>query len=267
MKNILILLFLFTGIFANAQQQTSRDSIPPAWEFKGKVTEGSKYTPLAGAHIINLNTVTGSISDEQGNFLIPVSEKDTLLVSFLGYNSKKIIIKDKTNYDDIQIIVLYEKFTELEQVDLDVKLTGVLSVDTKNAPGLTNNHVHLNGLPQTFETGKPKSRTYDKPFDLVFHPVDFIYEMFGKKPKQLRKLKKLKKEDLLRDMLEKKANREILMEYLDINKEQLNRLLDYCHYSEYFIKNATDLQVIDAVLECYENYKALKAGKLQQNGE
>jgi len=40
--------------------------------------------------------------------------------------------------------------------------------------------------------------------------------------------------------------------------------LDYCNYSDYFIRNATDLQIIEAVLECYENFKALKNGSTQK---
>ena len=52
------------------------------------------------------------------------------------------------------------------------------------------------------------------------------------------------------------------MDYMDMSKKELNDLLDECNYSEYFIKKASDLQIIEAVLECYENYKALKQGKV-----
>ena len=84
--------------------------------------------------------------------------------------------------------------------------------------------------------------------------------MFGKKPKQLNKLKKLRDDDHLREMLEAKFNRELMMEYLNMTAEELNELLNECNYSDYFIRQASDLQLIEAVLLCYENYKAIKKG-------
>ena len=73
-------------------------------------------------------------------------------------------------------------------------------------------------------------------------------------------MKKLKNDDHLRAMLEAKFNRELMMEYLDMDATQLNDLLNQCNYSDYFIKSASDLQLIEAVLLCYENYKAIKKG-------
>ena len=87
-----------------------------------------------------------------------------------------------------------------------------------------------------------------------------MYDKFGKDPKQLKKIKKLRDDDELREMLEAKFNRELMMEYLDIDAQELNDLLNECNYSDYFIRQASDLQLIEAVLLCYENYKAIKKG-------
>ena len=50
-----------------------------------------------------------------------------------------------------------------------------------------------------------------------------------------------------------------------MDSQELNDLLEDCNYSEYFIKKASDLQLIEAVLDCYENYKALKKGKIDRD--
>ena len=60
--------------------------------------------------------------------------------------------------------------------------------------------------------------------------------------------------------MEAKFNRELMMEYLDMNAPELNELLNECNYSDFFIKEASDLQLIEAILLCYENYKAIKKG-------
>ena len=65
-------------------------------------------------------------------------------------------------------------------------------------------------------------------------------------------------------MLDAKVNREIMLEYLELSRQELDELLDECNYSDYFIKKASDIQVIEAVLECYENHKAVKKGSTKR---
>jgi len=89
--------------------------------------------------------------------------------------------------------------------------------------------------------------------------------MFGKKPKQLSKLKQMRDQSEAREMLNSKVNRDLMLEYMELSREELDDLLDECNYSEYFIKTASDIQVIEAVLECYENYKAVKKGTTKKD--
>lgn len=160
----------------------------------------------------------------------------------MGYKSIKLkITNDLLKGNDLEV-AMYQIPTDLGEVVVKpYQLIGVLEVDAKNVPIDKFARIHINGLPQTYEIGAPKQKIFNSPSDIIFHPVDFVYELFGKKPKQLRKLKKLRTEDDLRNMLEEKVNREVLMEYLEMDKAQLNSLLDYCNYTEYFIKKASEI--------------------------
>ena len=40
-------------------------------------------------------------------------------------------------------------------------------------------------------------------------------------------------------------------------KEDIDEILRRCDYSESFVKTANDLQILDAVSSCYEEYKVL----------
>jgi len=261
MQKTLLFLFLLGTIYSFGQEtKPSKKHV-----LRGIIIDGELKKPLANTHVINLNSVTGSVSNRNGSFKISVRENDTLYFSYIGYQSIKLkISKDLLKGNDLEI-AMYELPVDLEEVMVrPYQLIGVLEVDAKNVLIDKFARIHISGLPQTFEIGAPVAKVYDKPTDLIFHPVDFMYELFGRKPKQLRKLKKMRTEDNLRSMLEEKTNREVLMEYLEMDKGQLNTLLDYCNYSEYFIKKATDLQAIEAVLECYENYKALRKGSTKK---
>ncbi|GGD14116.1 T9SS type A sorting domain-containing protein [Hyunsoonleella pacifica] len=50
---------------------------------------------LAEANIIIKNTNKGTTTSFDGNFKIKANENDTLVVSYLGYNSKEIIVENK----------------------------------------------------------------------------------------------------------------------------------------------------------------------------
>jgi hypothetical protein len=50
-----------------------------------------------------------------------------------------------------------------------------------------------------------------------------------------------------------------------MDRQELSVLLTDCSYSDYFIKRTSDLQMIEAILNCYENYKALKKGEIEHN--
>jgi hypothetical protein len=63
----------------------------------------------------------------------------------------------------------------------------------------------------------------------------------------------------VRNLLESKFDRETIAVFWDSIKE-IPEILQRCNYSESFIKTANDLQIMDAISGCYEEYKILKKG-------
>ncbi len=258
-KTILLLSFLCVYFYTNAQ------NTPQKKVLKGQIIHAESKKPLSAAHILNLNSVVGTITNAEGLFELTASTNDTILLSFLGFASIKLKVTNDLLKGNELVIGLYEKSEEVREIVINsTQLIGVLEIDIKQVPKDRFTRIHINGLPQTYEIGKPAPRDFSSPIAALFQPVDFLYNLFGKKPKQLRKLQKLKKEDGLRKMLAGKFDREVMMEYLKMNNQELTQLLTDCNYSEYFIKKASDLQLIEAVLGCYENHKALKMGKIER---
>lgn len=227
---------------------------------KGQVIDNNSKLPLSGAHLFNLNSVIGTISNDKGMFELATTVNDTIYVSFLGYQSIKLKITNDLLKGNELVIELYERTEQMAEIVVKShKLIGVLEIDAKNVPKDKYSRIHINGVPQTYEVGTRHRKEFNSPIDALFRPIDYVYNMFGKSPNQLKKLKKLKDDDKLRNMLDT-SNRELLMEYLGMTAEELNELLNECNYSDYFIKSASDLQLIEAVLLCYENHKAIKKG-------
>tara|TARA_B100000809_G_scaffold252094_1_gene286382 strand:- start:7435 stop:8232 length:798 start_codon:yes stop_codon:yes gene_type:complete len=261
MKKRILFIFLSTLLIFSGFSQESEKIV----ELRGVILDGISKEPLSGSHILNLNSVRGTTTDFDGKFNIPTSVNDTIMVSFIGYQSIKLKITNDLLKGNQLSITLYEKANQITEVTVKThNLIGVLEIDIKQVPKDNYSRIHINGLPQTYETGRATPKSYTSVNAAVFQPVDFLYNMFGKKPKSLKKLKKLKDQDELREILGQKYDREVMLEYLEMNEQQLKDLLDDCNYSEYFIRTASDLQVVEAILDCHENYKALQKGSLKK---
>ena len=74
----------------------------------------------------------------------------------------------------------------------------------------------------------------------------------------MKKLRKMKEDDEIRNLLAKKFNRETLTALLQVTRVDIDEILRNCNYSESFIKSANDLQILDAISGCYEEYRVLK---------
>jgi len=77
----------------------------------------------------------------------------------------------------------------------------------------------------------------------------------------MRKLRQIKEDDAIRDLLASKFDRETLTELLQIEKMDIDDILNNCSYSKSFITTANDLQILDAISNCYEEFKVLNRKK------
>ena len=74
----------------------------------------------------------------------------------------------------------------------------------------------------------------------------------------MKKLKKMRENDEIKNLLASKFDREILMQLLKIERYNIDDILRNCNYSDNFIKESNDLQILEAISGCYEEYRILK---------
>jgi hypothetical protein len=77
----------------------------------------------------------------------------------------------------------------------------------------------------------------------------------------MKKLRKMKEDDEIRNLLQSKFDRQTLMAILQLERVDIDEILNNCNYSSDFIRTANDLQILDAISECYEEYRILNRGK------
>lgn len=250
MKKLFLLTFLLlSGYIGMAQDVIS-----------GTVMNAANDKPIENAHIVNLNQVKGAVSSEDGEFQLQATVNDTLYFSYLGFRSIKVrVTNDWLKYGRVKV-----KMTELgialeEVVISPVTLTGYLEIDAKNIPIYENYRYSISGLNTGYEGGEENSPSaVSRIIGSLFNPADVLHNIFGKKPQQMRKLRKMKDDDKIRELLRNKFDRETLMALLQINRVEIDEILLRCNYSKDFMDTANDLQILDAISGCYEEFKVLK---------
>ena len=225
----------------------------------GTIVNDNNQLPLSNVNIININKVRGTVSDSKGNFEIEVGVTDTLHLSLIGFKSLKIRVTNDWVKNKTTKIQMTESAIALEEVIVrPYDLTGYLEIDSKLIPTKENYRYSISGLEQGYEAGEYSPGAFSKVMGSIFNPADMLYNFFGKKPKELKRLKSLKKDETVRNLLASKFDRETISVLLGIDKKEIPEILERCNYSESFIRTANDLQIMDAISECYEEYKILK---------
>lgn len=249
MKYLLIPLFLLVSFLSHGQDSTV---------VSGKVLNAANDRPIENAHVVNLNQVKGTVTNEEGEFEIRAAVNDTLYFSYLGFKSLQVrVTNDWLKYGDVKV-----KMTELgialeEVVVSPIQLTGYLEIDAKNIPIYENYRYSISGLNSGYEGGDRSPGAINRVIGAIFNPADALYNIFGKRPKEMKKLREMKDDDAIRNLLQSKYDRQTLMALLQVKRLDIDEILRQCDYSKQFMESANDLQILDAISGCYEEYKLL----------
>ena len=102
-------------------------------EISGTVTSSDEGLPLPGVSILIVGTVTGTVSDSDGNFKLIVPSGATLRFSYIGYLSQEIVVRNQTLFNikmtpdvsQLQEVVITSLGIEREKKALGYSMTEV----------------------------------------------------------------------------------------------------------------------------------------------
>lgn len=229
---------------------------------KGVVLGSNDQKPLESVNVLNLSKLIGTITDDKGVFEIVAEANDTLYLSFLGYKPIKVrVTNDWINFKSTTI-TLIETALALEEVEVsNLRLTGYLEIDAKKLQPQPSYRYSISGLEKGYEAGNSSPNAMNRILGSIFNPADMLYNMFGKRPRQFKRLREMRDSDYIRETLRTKFDRETLLALLQIERSELDEILGKCNYSSDFVQSANDLQVLDAISQCYEEFKVLNRDK------
>ncbi|MEK9755578.1 MAG: carboxypeptidase-like regulatory domain-containing protein [Bacteroidota bacterium] len=252
MKKILLIVVLFISAVSNSQEQEEI--------IRGKVQSETSNAILQNVHVLNLTKVKGTITNSSGEFEIQAKVNDTLYFSYIGYKPLKIVVtNDLVRFDDNTIELTELAFALEEVIIKPYQLTGYLEIDVKNAPVNTSTRYRIIGLPNLgYEAGRRSRSGISRVIGAIFNPADFLNNLFKKKSIQMDKLRLMREDKEIKNLLATKFDREVLVQLLGVEKNDIDEILRNCNFSDTFIQQANDLQIMEAINECYDEYKLLE---------
>jgi len=246
--DFLLVVWLSFPLFSQQHYRESSDSIVI---LSVQLLDESTMKPIPFAHIINLRTFRGGISDTSGIFRLPVMHGDLLRVSSIGYFDQYYLVPDSLKgfvrlemlmrqkvylINEVRINTLgnYEqfrrKFVSTELPDKEARELQrqfrQLARDTamKSAPVRT-------GIPLNFPS--PEQRLEMQRQELY---------------------KKLREQRIMDD----KFNPVIVSRLTGLQGDDLYEFMRYCNFSRDFLLSTNHYDIMIATLHAFEQYKRMK---------
>lgn len=255
MKPFFLYIFLLAFCCTSVAQQVKTEQLE---YITGSVVNAANDTPMPFVDIVNISRVKGDAADVNGEFGVLANINDTLHFSYLGFKPIQVkITQDWVTFGDVRI-----KMTEagigIENVEIEnIQLTGFLEIDAKNIPIYDNYRYSISNLDYGYEGGGYQRSSFARVMESIFNPSDFLYKTFGKRQQDMKKLRLMKADTRIKEILMNKYDRETLSAVLQISKYDIESILKRCDYSRDYIRAANDLQILDAISNCYEDYRAI----------
>lgn len=217
--SVLRLLGLILAILLSSSVHSQRLTL------EGKISTASDIE-VEGINVFNLTTSKGTVTDATGKFFIAVSLNDSLSISALHIQEKKIVIGDEQMLNKKINIHLNEKMNELGTVTLGRALTGFIGSDANIIPTQTPITASSLGLPNA---DLPQlSKTERALYAANSGPVDALINMFSGRTKMLKKHLEFDKTAALTLKLLEKFPETYFIDALKIDKLKVYSFIFFC---------------------------------------
>jgi hypothetical protein len=227
---------------------------------KGYIIDEKTLGQIPLVHIYNERTRNTSVSDTSGNFRLKVKNGDTLVFSAIGYFHKAIYINDSLLREETVLIELSPRTYEISEAR--VYALGTYEQFKQKVIALRLPETRTDKLRKYLQdlskkTGKEVK--YQQEMDkLTRGGVLFSVPILSPEEKEMIKLKKILEKEKVQKIINEKFNREIVADLTGLKEEDLTEFIVFCNFSEKYLLETNQYDILVKVLEKLELYKKLK---------
>lgn len=247
----LLLAFCFLVVVGKGQNQ---DSI---FVYRGQVLSKTKEYPVAMAHVINYQKKWGVVADTLGYFEIWADLGDTLNISAIGF--KHMEHKVKSNKDTLINVYIESRAYDIPEVsvsylgdykDFEHKVLELELPEVKYSTELSNLFKYVDVDPVFV------------PSTSIMNPASFIYSMFSKEGKDIRKYVELEKEGKVKDRVRERYNQYIIRNITGLDLDEARAFMAFCDFNDKYILSTSDYYLYAEILLRLKEYKKIEQDSL-----
>jgi len=239
---IILLHFAVAGV---AQEQDS-------YRFYGRVMKENAFTPVKFAYVVDVDKGSAVLADSSGYFEMDVSPYDTLYISALSYSDKHYVVPEAMPHDFSEWIYLSARSYELEEATIywlgsyqDFK------AKVKNLKLEKKDEINPEAL-KIFPKPTKEHDPYAGPG--IISPISLIFMSLNGELKNLKKAKVVNKKMKSLEKYKYKFNAEIVSQVTGIEGEEIDRFMHFCSFSESFLLESKEYEILEAVKQKYKRY-------------
>jgi len=244
---VVILYFMSVSSAVNAQETV---------RLAGTVIDSQSEEPVPFVHIYTTSFRKGTISDTLGQFTLSFGTPDTLVLSSVGYETKRIAFPadDKGGFRKLRI-ELRPKTYALDPV----QVTAVPSIEQFKQDVL-NLQVEEN---EGFKLNIPKGARLppEGPDDVNLNPsigvagaIGGLYDMFSREGKEKKKLEATRERVFDFREIDSKYNVDIVRRVTNLDGEAAKRFMEWCKFEDEFILKSSEYEIAVAMLKCLDEF-------------
>lgn len=255
MKQVLVLAFLISSFFLSSLAKAQSTNQVPYIQLSGQVLSLDSLKPITDVNIINKNSGFGTSSDSKGLFIIKIHKTDTIVFSAVGYEKYSFYLdaSSQANNPTIQVMMVPTSY-ELKEVvvrpykSLEDFKKEFLALELPENPDLQ--------LPQISEIKVSGSVVLPPGGGVaVVGPFSALYDRFGKKGKEQRKLQSLLAQQFDKNQYVKKFNKELVGRVTGLKDMELEEFMKYCQLSPAFVKESNEYDIVLAINGCFKSFQ------------
>lgn len=248
---IKVLIFLLCSLhFSKVNGQT-------VYALEGRLFNKQDSSFVPASNIYTLPGNKGIMSDPSGYFYMEITVEDTLYISTIGFKTFQIVCEDLIRNSDFRIHIFLEpKIYQLREFNVLGSMSyEEFKEELLELPLAEENMIDFN-IPWEWYgySNMPASGGFGLTFNGIFSG---LYEKYGNEGKQRMKIEEVKQTESTKSYIFSKFNPYIIQRATGIDDEdEIIKFMEYCQFSDYFIVNATEEELLTALAEKHKIYLA-----------
>lgn len=185
MKNILLSIALLFCVFSVEAQEGY-------FSLKGKILSGDSLQPIANVNIVSELSRYGTITNQEGFFIIKSKIADTLWVSCVGFDTREVPVWRDSILDNTLIIKMKRSNIMLDSVEI-YPLPPYKDFIKDIAKMPMKKPFFVPGVSRVDDAKRIWKRPERESPPSIINPISLIYKRFNKQEVLKRKMKRNRK--------------------------------------------------------------------------